>query len=286
MSSQHHRQYNPSSKNSFIFALLLTVVFAVVEVLTGWFSGSLTMLGDAGHMVSDSVVLGLAAFATWMAARPPSKSHSYGMGRAEVLAAWFSSMLMLIVLISLAIEAIDRFHKPEHVAGLPVMIVAVLGLLVNLVVAWILSRGEKTLNSRAAVLHVITDILGSIAALISGTVIYFTGWTTIDPILSLFICVLILFSALRLLRESFLVLMEGVPKHLSIGEVKKVIANEKNVVDVTDLHIWTLTSGMVLLSAHIKIADLESWPQILHNLTVILDKKFDIQHVTLQPELL
>jgi len=282
-SQNHNRQYNSKAKNSFIFALVLTLIFAVVELFTGWFSGSLTLLGDAGHMVSDSVVLSVAAFATWMASRPPSSSHSYGMGRAEVVAAWFSSVLMLVVIVSLAVEAVKRFHAPEHVAGLPVMIVAALGLIVNLIVAWILSKGEKTINSRAAILHVMTDTLGSIAALISGTVIYFTHWTMIDPILSIFICFLILFSALNLLKESMQVLMEGVPKDISLKDVEMVILSTEFIENIIDLHVWTLTSGIILLSAHIKISNINKWDGVIEKLSNKIEKRFGITHITIQP---
>lgn len=279
----HNHAHNASTR-VLLIAVLLTFIFAGVEALGGWWSGSLVLLSDAGHMVSDSFALGIAAFASWLASRPPSAQHSYGLGRAEVLGAWISSLLMVGVVIVIVIEAIERFHNPKPVAGGWVMLVATIGLILNLSIAWILSRGEQTLNTRAAIVHVMGDLMGSIAALISGAVIYFKGWTAIDPILSIFICVLILFSSLQLLRESLLVLMEGVPTHIDFGEVGNAMAKINKVKSVHDLHIWTLSSGIIVLSAHVEIEDFHDWEEILKNLRDLLADRYGIEHITLQPE--
>jgi len=168
-------------------AIGLTLGFALVEVVTGWKAGSLALLGDAGHMASDAVALTIAAFAAWIARRPPSHKHSYGLGRAEVIAAWISSVLLLIISIAVIVEAFRRLESPLLIDGKPVMLVASLGILINVFIAWLLTRGERTLNVRAAIVHVMGDLLGSVAVLISGIVIHFTGWMPIDPILSIFI---------------------------------------------------------------------------------------------------
>lgn len=268
-----------------LFAVLLTALFAVIEAISGWWAHSLVLLSDAGHMGSDSLALGIAAFAAWVASKPPSDQHTYGLGRAEVIGAWISSLLMVGVIIAIIIEAIERFHNPQPVSGGIVMAIASIGLCVNLLMAWVLSKGEQTLNVRAAIIHVLGDLMGSVAALISGAVVYFTGWVAIDPILSIFICLLILFSSLQLLRESLLVLMEGVPPHLNLNEVGDAMAAIDKVNSVHDLHIWTLSSGVIVLSAHVEIDQVNHWDEILTNLRQLLANKFGIKHITLQPEI-
>jgi cobalt-zinc-cadmium efflux system protein len=267
-----------------LWAVILTFGFAIIEAISGWWTGSLVLLSDAGHMASDSLALAIAAFAAWIAIQPPSKSHSYGLGRAEVIGAWISSLIMVAVVIAIVIEAIERFRRPQSVAGGWVMVVATIGLILNLTIAWVLSHGERTLNVRAATLHVLGDLLGSVAALISGAVIYFKGWTTIDPLLSIFICILILFSSLQLLRESLLVLMEGVPLHIDLTKVGEAMAKVEQVISIHDLHIWTLSSGVTVLSAHIEIDNFSDWESILNHLKYLLAHDYKIEHVTLQPE--
>lgn len=265
-------------------AIALILGFSVVEGLGGWWTNSLALMGDAGHMASDAISLAIAAFAAWLTLRPPSAKHSYGLGRAEVLAAWVSSMLLLAISIAVIIEAINRFETPAHINGGPVMLFAGLGIVVNLFVAWILARGERTLNIRAALWHVIGDLLGSVAALVSGAVIYFTGWLPIDSILSIFIGVLIMLASIRLLRESMRILMEGVPHHVCIKQVSQTMSQQKGVKAIHDLHIWTLSSGSIALSAHVDVNDLTLWEDILVDLKNSLKEKFQIEHVTLQPE--
>jgi cobalt-zinc-cadmium efflux system protein len=279
-----HSHGKTAAHKVLMLAIVLTLGFAVVEAFGGWWADSLALLGDAGHMGSDAIALAIAAFAAWVATKPPSEKHSYGYGRAEVIAAWISSLLMLAICVVIIIEAIGRMNTPTHVKGLPVFIIGSIGLLVNLLVAWLLSRGEKTINIRAALLHVMGDILGSLAALISGAVIYATGWLLIDPILSIFISILIIISSLRLLRESFVILMEGVPKHINIDDVAKSLRRYKAVKDVHDLHIWTLSSGRFAMSAHIRTHDLSTWSKLLKDIKVMLEDRFDIDHITLQPE--
>lgn len=265
-------------------ALTLTLGFAVVEALAGWWSGSLALIGDAGHMASDSVALGLAAFAAWIGQRPPSARHSYGLLRAEVLAATFNGLIMLALVVAIAIEAFRRFQDPRPIAGVTVMAVAFVGLMINLLVAYLLSHGERSLNVRAALLHVMGDLLGSVAALIAGVVITVTGWTPIDPILSLVICALILYSTLRLLREALHVLMEGVPRGVDLERVGRRMAQVPGVVSVHDLHIWTVASGMPALSAHVVLRDIGDWNSTLAQLRELLRHDYAIDHVTLQPE--
>jgi cobalt-zinc-cadmium efflux system protein len=279
-----HSHTHTAQNGTLLVALLLTLAFAGVEAAAGWWSGSLALLADAAHMVTDSSALGLAAAAAWLARRPPSMRHSYGLMRAEVLAALFNSLLMLVLIGFIVREAIERVGAPRDIAGGTVITVAAIGLAINLAVAWVLSSGEHTLNSRAALLHVLGDALGSVAAITAGIVIVTTGWTPIDPLLSLLVAALILVSALRLLREVVHVLMEGVPLSLQLDAVGQDLAKLDGVLRVHDLHVWTLSSGTIALSAHLEIRDLADWPDILAAARQTVDTQHGIRHVTLQPE--
>jgi cobalt-zinc-cadmium efflux system protein len=282
--SDDHSHHSATTGRSLAWAFALTVVFAAVEAVGGWWSGSLALLGDAGHMITDATALGLATFAAWVAHQPPSARHSYGLVRAEVVAALVNGLFMMLVVIGIGYQAIQRLNDPQPVSGGPVMAIATLGLIVNAVVATILHRGEQTLNTRAALLHVIGDLLGSIAALIAGAVIFLTDWTPIDPLLSLLICALILFSGLRLLRDVLHVIMEGVPPYIDLPTVGKALAGVAQVRSIHDLHIWTLASGHIALSAHVVVTDMTHWDMILGDMRVLLHDRFAIDHVTLQPE--
>lgn len=283
-----HSHAAPSGTHAYrrlIAALLLVLIYAAVEAVGGYFSHSLALLSDAGHMMADGLALLIAAFAAWVALRPPSPKHSYGFGRAEILAAWFSSLLLLAIAAWIIVEAVARIHHPPatiHASG--VIWIAGVGLVVNLLIAWILSDSEHNLNTRAALLHVLSDLLASFAALVSGAVIYATGWLLIDPVLSILIGVIIIISSLRLLRESVLILMEGVPAHINSSQVESLMLGCEGVKGLHDLHIWTLASGKVALSAHVDIHDLGQWRGILSTLKKELDTHFKIKHVTLQPE--
>jgi cobalt-zinc-cadmium efflux system protein len=242
------------------------------------------LLGDAGHMFSDSVALALAAFAAWVARRPPSARHSYGFARAEVIAALVNGLLMLAVVIGIVVEAIGRLQAPRPISGMTVMAIAAVGLAVNILALFILSRGAEDINTRGALLHVFGDLLGSVAALMAGAVIYFTGWMPIDALLSLLICALILFSTLRLLHEALQVLMEGVPRNIDLNRVGRSMAAVAGVISVHDLHIWTPASGAPALSAHVVVEELGNWMKTLEALRALLSTRYRIEHVTLQPE--
>lgn len=265
-------------------ALVITLLFAGVEAGAGWWAGSLALLSDAGHMLTDALALALAAAAAWVARRPPTPRHSFGLQRAEVLAALGNTGFMLAVIIGIAWSAGQRLLHPVPVHGATVTAVALVGLVLNIGVAWLLAHGEETLNSRAALLHVLGDLLGSVAALGSGIVIQLTGWTPIDPLLSLFICALILFSTLRLAREAVHTLLEGVPREISLPEVGLRMAQVEGVISVHDLHIWSLSSQRAALSAHIVLHNLEDWDRVLPEMLAMLRKEFKIEHATLQPE--
>ncbi len=265
---------------------MLTIGFAVIELLGGWLSASLALIGDAGHMVTDAAALGLGAIAARLSRRAPTDKHSFGLRRAEIVGALLNGVLMLAVVAWIVFEAIQRIiDEPSPVHGVIVLVVASVGLAVNLVVLKILHGGEQNLNTRGAILHVAGDLLGSLAALASGLVITFTGWTPIDPILSLFISGLILVSTGKLLRDALHVLMEGVPRHVNLRDVGEALAGISGVLEVHDLHIWTIGSANYALAAHLRLESLDRWPEQLKLMERVLDEEFGIRHVTLQPEL-
>ena len=263
-------------------ALVLTAGFAGVEAVGGWWAGSLALLSDAGHMVTDVAALAIALFAQHLAARPPSRRASYGYARAEVLAAFINALLMLAVVGFIAVEAIRRLLSPAPVSGGTVIVIAAAGLAVNVLCAWLLSSGHS-LNSRAALVHVLSDLAGSVAALVAGTVIASTGWVPIDPLLSLFVAVLILRSTWLLLKAATPILMERDPAHLSYDEIGRALTGVPGVATVHDLHVWHMTSERAALSAHLLIRDAAEWPETLAAAQRLLAERFGIDHVTLQP---
>lgn len=269
---------------SLLIALAVTLAYAAIEFAGGLAFGSLALMSDAGHMLSDAGALGLAAFAAWLGARPAGRRHSYGFARAEVVAAFVNGLTMLLIVVLITVEAVGRLLDPQPVTGLGVLVVASIGLAVNLFVVFLIGRGEHNLNSRAALIHVIGDVIGSAAAITAGAVIYFTGWTPIDALLSVFIALLILAATARLLRDALHVLMEGVPAGMRLEEVGTALRSIDGVRAVHDLHVWTISSGQAALSAHVELQDLDNWTMVLESARRMLQTRFQIGHVTLQPE--
>lgn len=280
----HHHDHGETAGRLMWFAVALTLGYAAVEAGIGWWAGSLALVADAGHMVNDAGALVIAAAASWVSRRPVSQLHSYGLGRAEFLAALVNSLGLLVLVTWISVSAVQRWQTPQAVQGEAVSLTAALGLLINIGVAWMLFRGEQNLNTRAALLHVVGDLLGSVAALIAGVVIVFTGWTPIDSLLSLAIGALILVSSLRLLRQALHGIMEGVPLHLSLEEIGQEMACIPGVISVHDLHVWSVASEEIMLSAHLSVADLARWEGVLAESRKLLHERFGIDHVTLQPE--
>ncbi|HSQ03055.1 MAG TPA: cation diffusion facilitator family transporter [Burkholderiales bacterium] len=271
-------------RSAFAAALVITLVYAFIELGGGLWSGSLALVSDAGHMFSDVFALGLAAGAAWLAQRPVGHRHSYGWARAEVVGAFINGLLMLGIVVWLVVEAVQRLLHQQPVQGAGVIVIASIGLVLNGVVAYILGHSEETLNRRAALVHVLGDLLSSLAAVIAGAVIYFTGWVLIDPILSLVIGMLILGTTVQLLREALHVLMEGVPHAVDFAQIGTALASVAGVSEVHDLHIWSIASHRTALSAHVEISRLDEWPGILDACRHLLRHDFGIEHVTLQPE--
>lgn len=291
MSHSHSHEHSPShshtggSSRLLLIGMAMTLLFAGVEAVGGWLSGSLALLGDAGHMFSDSAALAIALIAARMMQRPPSQRLSYGHGRVEVVAAITNSVFMIVIVIGIVTEAFTRISQLGPVDAVTVMLIGTAGLIVNIIVAFVLSKDRHSLNTRAALLHVMGDLLGSVAAIISGIVIYFWGWLLIDPIVSVLICILIIVSSVRLLKEAIHIIMEGVPRHIDLQQVGEAMAAaDARIKSVHDLHIWTLSSGHIALSAHIVLSDMGHWPEVLKSEQTILEQEYDITHITLQPE--
>ena len=285
MATHDHDHHHPTtSQRALLVALVLTTLFAVVEAVAGWWSNSLALIGDAGHMITDSLALGFGALAAWISRKPPSSRHSYGLKRAEVVGALLNVVFMLGVVIYIGVEAATRLASPQPVAGAAVMLVATLGLGINLGAAWVLHRSEQNLNVRGAMLHVLGDLLGSVAAIVAGGVIWLTDWYPIDALLSLFIGVLIVIGSYRLLRDVLHIVMEGVPKDVDLECVARRMADTPTVRHIHDLHIWALDSATYAISAHVVIGSMSDWPLCHRHLERMLATHFGITHTTLQPE--
>jgi cobalt-zinc-cadmium efflux system protein len=282
--SQYEHPADSSSSRPLVVAVALTGGYALVELVGGFWSGSLALLADSGHLVTDVAALLFSLAANRIAQRPVSERHSFGLARAEVIAAFVNSLALLAVVAWLLIEGIDRIRHPVPVNGIAVVVIAAIGLAVNLLVAWGLSRHRENLNMRAAFLHVLGDLLGSVAALVSGAVVSVTGYTVVDPLLSMLVSGLILRSVLGVLKESTLVLLDSVPMGVEFRKVGKALACIDGVRSVHDLHVWAMVPGRHAVSAHLLVDRIERWPHILREARTVLARDFGIDHVTLQPE--
>ena len=262
----------------------LTLVTLVVELVGAWVSGSLALLADAGHLLTDGAAVGLTLLTAWLATHPPTSQRTYGHLRWEILGALINGLVLIGASVWIVIEAIARFHTPEAVRGGVLFAVAALGLMANAGALVLLHRDrEGSLNLRGAYLHVLGDLLGSVGAMVAGAIIYFTGRLEADPVISIVIALLILVSAVRLVRESTEVLLEQVPRHLSLGDVEAKMLGVPGVTAVHDLHVWTVTSGMVAMSGHAVVPTLADHPRVLGALQEAVGR-VGIAHATIQLE--
>jgi cobalt-zinc-cadmium efflux system protein len=282
--SSYTHQSRSTGARPLAIAVGLTLSYALIELIGGLWSGSLALLADAGHMATDSAALLFALAANFIARRPVSDRHSFGLARVEVIAAFVNALAMLAVVAWIFYEAIDRLNAPVPVKGLGVFAIAGVGLLINLLVAWTLSRDRENVNTRAALIHVMGDLLGSIAAIAAGMIIYFGGPLMVDPLLSMFVAALILRSTFGVLRETTFVLLDSVPQGVDYRKVGLSLAEIPGIVSVHDLHVWSMVPGRGALSAHVLVDDIERWPVILHQARLVLKRDFHIDHITLQPE--
>lgn len=267
------------------WVLALTAAFAVAEVVGGFVAGSLALLADAAHMTSDVASLALALGAIWLAGRPASSRMSFGLRRAEILAALANGVGLVAVAIWIWVEAAGRLSSPGDVAGATTLAIGVAGLAVNALGAAILWRAQAgSLNARAAFLHVLGDMLGSVGVVLAAALVLTTGWTRADPVIAIVIGALVLLSAWRVLRESVNVLLEGVPEGIDADAVGRRMAAVAGVAEVHDLHIWTITSGFPALSAHVTVGRDEDCHALRRELADLLGREFGVRHSTLQVE--
>lgn len=255
----------------------------VAEAVGGVVTGSLALLADAGHMLSDSFSLVLALFAVTIAARPATARRTFGLKRAEILAALVNGVLLVVVSIWVIYEAIGRFNDPVEVLGGGMMAIAILGLLINIaafVVLW--KGGGESLNVRAALRHVLGDLLGSVGVIIAAGVILLTGWELIDPIVSILISILIAASAWSVLRESVEVLLESAPVGTDTDEIGMAMASVRGVEQVHDLHVWQITSGFPSLTAHVLVGSEVDCHKVRFEIDAMLEDRFEIAHTTIQ----
>jgi cobalt-zinc-cadmium efflux system protein len=267
------------------WALVLAAGYMVAEAVGGWWTGSLALLADAGHMLSDVFALSLSMVAFRLARRPANTQQTFGHHRTEILAALAHGLLLVGVACFVFFEAIERFGEPREILGGPMLVIACGGLAVNLAGLWILGRDRhENLNVRGAWLHVLSDALGSAGAIAAGVAIWGFGWTLADPLASLAIAMLVLFSAGALLREVVGVLMEWAPTHIDVAEVERSLSGIPGVSGVHDLHIWTISSGRVALAGHVVCEDGHDPVKLLQQVTDLLNERFAIGHSTVQIE--
>src|SRR4051812_21462328 len=283
-SHSHSHSHGEGPGRQLAIALAITIVLLLGEAIGGWVSNSLALLADAGHVLTDGAALGLALFVTWLARQPGNPDKTYGYLRWEILAALFNAATLLVISAWIVVEAVMRFRTPEPIQGGLMFWVAVVGLAGNAISARILHGSHtQNMNVRAAYLHVMGDLLASVGVVIAALLVRFFGWTAADPIASIVTTLFIVHGAWRLLRESVDVLLEATPKNIVLDDVRRAIGEIANVEAVHDLHVWTVTSGMVALSAHAVVKDGNHHQAVLEQAIDRL-KKMGINHVTLQLE--
>ena len=281
---EHRRTSRPA--RTIGWALVLVLAFAGVEALVGWLSHSLALVSDSVHMLTDGVALGLAWVAQRIARRRPSPSHSFGYERVETLAAFVNGLFYCALLAAIAFEAVDRLAHPLPIRADWALPVAVVGLVINIVMVWMLQADRDQLNVRAALLHVIGDLAGSVIAIVAITVAWLTGWLAIDPLLSLGLCAIMLVSAFHILRDSSRVLMNAAPASIDVGAAGRALLGVEGVHSVHDLHIWALGGEKTALAAHLGIEEMAQWPQVLERVRACMRDGFGIEHLTIQPEVI
>lgn len=283
----HHHHGHGGNKQGLLIALAITTGIMVLEFVGGLWTNSLALLSDSGHMLSDAGSLLLSLIALWFAARPVSASKSFGFHRIEILAALFNAVTLFLIAGFIIWEAFERFLEPPVVASGSMMLIACIGLFANLLSAWSLMRKgdvHGNLNMRSAYLHILGDALGSVGAIIAGAAMLLFGWYAADPIISVIVALLILRGAWAVLKSTVHILMEGTPDTVSIGDVKAALEGIDGVINVHDLHIWTITSGLDALSCHLLISDDQDGQAILQQAIHQIEDRFQITHTTIQIE--
>jgi cobalt-zinc-cadmium efflux system protein len=263
----------------------ITAAYFFAELIAGFLTNSLALLSDAGHMLSDVGAMALSLFAFYIARRPATLSSTYGYHRVEILAALFNGLALWLIVGIIFTAAYNRLFQPVQVASQGMIIVAVIGLIVNIISAWILHDFHHgNLNLHGAFLHIVSDAIGSIGAIVAGVIMLVTGWYLADPLISIFISVLILYSSWSLIKESVSILMQSVPKGIRLEEVQETIESVDGVLKVHDLHVWAVTSGIFTLSAHAVIDTEGDFDRVLNGIESTLKHNFNIEHTTIQLE--
>ncbi len=280
----HRAPLRAETRRRLALALGITTTVMIAEAVGGWLAGSLALLADAGHMLADAAALGLALFVARVAQRPATPERSFGLLRLEILAALVNGALLIAIAIGIGVEAWHRLKAPLTVDGPLLLGIAGVGLGANLVSLRILHHGhEHSLNQRGAYLHVLGDLLGSVGALAAGGIVVATGWVVADPLISVLITLLVLGSAWRLIKESTDILMEATPNHIALGDVHDRIASVPGVDSVHDLHVWTVTSGVVAMSGHLVVRNPTDNQPVLEAVQDRM-RALGINHVTVQME--
>ncbi len=257
----------------------------IAEAVGGWLANSLALLADAGHMLTDAAALTLTLSAIWFATRPANEKKTYGYYRLEILAAFINALALVLLSLWVIYEAYERWTSPPEVKGLTLTVIAVGGLIINLICAWLLhSDHQHDLNMRGAWLHVIGDALGSVTAIAAGILIISFGWMWADAVSSVLISLIIIYGSWNLIQETINVLLEGTPAHINLAEVETAILVTDGVTAVHDLHVWTITSGLEALSAHVQHDETIVQAELLKTLRQQLHDKFGIDHLTIQME--
>ena len=284
-----HDHTHGANKKVLLVSFIIITIYMIVEAIGGFLTNSLALLADAGHMLSDAISLGIALLAFTLGEKAANHSKTYGYKRFEILAAVLNGVTLILIAIYIFYEAIERFQNPPDVASSGMLIIATIGLLVNILVAWIMMRGgdvEENLNMRGAYLHVISDMLGSVGAIVAALLIMFFGWGWADPLASVIVAALVLRSGYFVTKAGLHVLMEGTPQNVNIDDVVQTIQNTKGIKSVHDLHVWSITSGLNALSCHAVVDDQMSIAEserLLHQIEHDLEHQ-NIHHVTIQLE--
>src|SRR5262245_27730211 len=279
----HDHGYRTQSRRALGIVLGLTAAYTLCEIVGGWLTGSLALLADAGHMLGDSAALALALVAAWLAGRPATPERSFGYRRAEILAALVNGVALAVIAIWVFIEAVRRLNNPKDILGGWMLVVALIGLVVNAFAAAILARaGRDNLNVQAALRHVFADLAGSVGVAVAALIVLTTGWDQADPVASMAIGVLILASSWSIVRDSVSILLEATPAGIDADDVGRRMASVEGVVEVHDLHIWTITSGFPTLSAHVLVRRGDDCHQRRREMERMLAREFGLEHTTLQ----
>ena len=281
----HSHEVSAASKKVLLLALIITGIFMLVELIGGLLSGSLALIADAGHMLTDTGALLMAFAAVLWSSKAADSQHTYGYGRLQVLAAFTNGIILIVLTIWILIEAIGRFQNPQPIESLTMFIVAVIGLVVNIIVFRLLhGSSDENINIRGAMLHVLGDLLGSVGAILAAMLIYWRGWLWADPLLSILVSLLILRSAWQLIKDSSHILLEGKPPKIDVNQVKQQLKAVEGVIDVRHIHAWSINEQSVIMTLHALIDGKQEQSEILDAINARLYDEFGVEHSTIQLE--